>query len=330
MKPHFNIIAGKLDITQKLKTRLVSLNITDETGLISDKAEILLDDRDDKLDLPSRGEMLTIAIGYDKNKLVTTGRYIVDEIACSGPPQQMRIVANASNTNQKNLLSHLKAPKSRSWHDYTLIGVVQTIAKEHHFEKAIVDTAFSQIYVGHVDQSDESDIAFLQRLAEDVGGFVKPSNDLLLFAHKKSGMTLSGKPMPEVTITPHHITNVTMRIAERGKYGKVTAKWHNFDTGDEEKVAIGKDEPNFSMRHTYATRGRAMKAATAKHNDVINGQETLELELIGNPNISSQSRINIKHLSHKINGLWIALTVTHQLGADGYRTQLHCEKPLNL
>lgn len=328
MKPIFHIIAGNIDITHKIKTRLVSLSITDETGLISDKIELLLDDRDDKLALPPRGEMLRVAIGYEGHRLTSMGKYIVDEVSCFKPPQQMRIIANASNTNQKDLLSHLKAPKSRSWHEHTLNTIVETIAKEHHFDKAIIDSEFKEIYIDHIDQSDESDIAFLQRLSEELGGYVKPSNNYLLFANKLSGLTLTGKPMPEVTIEPSHITNIEMRIAERGKYGRVAAKWHNFDTGKEEKVSVGKDEPTFSMRNTYSTIQRAKKAATAKHNEVINGNESLQLNIIGNPKITAQSRIRIKQVSHKINGLWIALTVTHQLGIDGYQTQIYCEKPV--
>ena len=50
MKPIFKIEADDKDITDLLSARLISLNISDETGLVSDKAEILLDNRDNILD----------------------------------------------------------------------------------------------------------------------------------------------------------------------------------------------------------------------------------------------------------------------------------------
>ena len=49
MNPAFKITADKKDVTALIAQRLVSINITDETGLVSDTCEILLDNRDEKL-----------------------------------------------------------------------------------------------------------------------------------------------------------------------------------------------------------------------------------------------------------------------------------------
>ena len=53
MKPIFKITAGNDDITSKIRSRLLSINISDETGLVSDKAEITLDDSEDILQIPA-------------------------------------------------------------------------------------------------------------------------------------------------------------------------------------------------------------------------------------------------------------------------------------
>ena len=62
MKPIFKIEADDQDITDLLSARLISLNISYETGLVSDKAEILLDNRDNILDIPPRGTTLIRAL----------------------------------------------------------------------------------------------------------------------------------------------------------------------------------------------------------------------------------------------------------------------------
>ena len=72
MKSIFKIEADDKDITDLLSARLISLNISDETGLVSDKAEILLDNRDNILDIPPRGTTLRIYLGYDKKSLSLT------------------------------------------------------------------------------------------------------------------------------------------------------------------------------------------------------------------------------------------------------------------
>jgi len=328
VKPIFKILADKTDITDMLTTRLVSINITDETGLISDKAEILLDDRDDTLEIPPRGAELEISIGYEHKGLYKMGLYVVDEVECSGMPRQMRITAKASNTKTKDTFSAMKAPKSRSWHKHTLVGIIEKIAQEHAFEKTLVDPVFEQIYLDHIDQTDESDIAFLQRLAQDFGAFLKPANGLLIFSRPKRAVSLSGKPMQLIPLADEDISTFSMMLAERGKYGKVIAKWHNFQTGKEEKISVGDAEPPFSMRHTYAGKERAEKAAQAKLEEVMNGEKKLDLTVVGNPIISAESRISISNLSRKINGEWIAVSVSHQFASEGYTCQLTCEKPI--
>ncbi|MHA1540284.1 MAG: phage late control D family protein [Alphaproteobacteria bacterium] len=328
MRPVFKILADQEDITGILTTRLVSISITDETGLVSDKAEVLLDDRDDTLEIPSRGTELAISLGYEDRGLFEMGIYVVDEVTCFGMPQQMRITAKASNTKIKSVLSAMTAPKSRSWHKHTLIGIVKKIAKEHRFQDALIDGAFDKIYLGHIDQSNESDIAFLQRIAQDHGAFVKPAGGFLIFSRKKRARTLTGDPMPLIKLEREDISDFSMSLAERGKYGKVIAKWHNFKTGKEEKVSAGNTEPAFSMRHTYATKSRAEKAAEAKLEDAQNGMQKLDLTTIGNPEISAESRILINRLSHKTDGEWIATSLSHQFSLSGYTSQINCEKPV--
>lgn len=329
MTPIFKILADKADVTDILSTRLVSISITDETGLVSDKVEILLDDRDDKLETPPRGAELEISLGYENTGLYKMGLYVVDEVECSGMPRQMRITAKASNTKMKETFSAMTAPKSRSWHDHTLIGVIKKIAKEHTFDDALIDVAFDKIYLGHMDQTDESDIAFLQRLAQDFGAFVKPAGGFLIFSRRKRATTLSGASMPIVKLLEtENVSTFSFVLAERGKYGKVIAKWHNFKTGKEEKVEVGSDEPAFSMRHTYATQDRALKAAEAKLEEVLNGTEKLDLTIVGDPTISAEARVFVNNLSKKVNGEWIAVSVSHQFASEGYTSQLTCEKPV--
>ena len=103
MKPAFKITADKKDVTALIAERLVSINITDETGLVSDTCEILLDNRDEKLEIPPRGAVLEVSLGYEDKPLTKMGSYIVDDVEASSPPLQMRITGKASNTLDKNL-----------------------------------------------------------------------------------------------------------------------------------------------------------------------------------------------------------------------------------
>ena len=65
----------------------------------------------------------------------------------------MRIIAKASNTKIKDLTNKIRSPKSRSWHEYSLVGIISKIAKEHKFE-SLIDEYFNQIYINHIDQTN--------------------------------------------------------------------------------------------------------------------------------------------------------------------------------
>ena len=55
--------------------------------MLSDRAEILLDDSDDKLAIPPRGVEIAISLGYEEQGLYPMGTYIADEIEISGMPK---------------------------------------------------------------------------------------------------------------------------------------------------------------------------------------------------------------------------------------------------
>ena len=52
MTPDFQILADRQDVTQAIRSRFISLTITDEAGLQSDSLEIKIDDRDSTLEMP--------------------------------------------------------------------------------------------------------------------------------------------------------------------------------------------------------------------------------------------------------------------------------------
>ena len=55
MKPKYKIIADDNDITELIHSRLISLSISDEIGIVSDTMTMELDDRDSAFALPSSG-----------------------------------------------------------------------------------------------------------------------------------------------------------------------------------------------------------------------------------------------------------------------------------
>ncbi|WP_264373670.1 hypothetical protein [Wolbachia endosymbiont (group A) of Lasioglossum malachurum] len=102
MTPDFSISVEGVLITELIKSRLVSMHITDEAGVISDTAIIHLDDRDSLFEIPRTGAKLNILLGYKETGIVPMGGYIVNEIVLQGPPQALKIKSHAADLKQSS------------------------------------------------------------------------------------------------------------------------------------------------------------------------------------------------------------------------------------
>ena len=97
MTPTFRIVADGADITSLTNDRLLLLRTADKPGLESDDFELRIDDRDSAVSLPSRGASIEIFLGYIGTALTRLGRYTVDEVELSGPPDTLVIRGKASD-----------------------------------------------------------------------------------------------------------------------------------------------------------------------------------------------------------------------------------------
>jgi len=320
MKPNFTILANNADITDLINGRLLSLSITDEIGVVSDCLTLELDDRDCVFEIPPRGAELQVALGY--KDLYPMGRFIVDEVECKCPPQTLTLTARATDAAM-NEIGAIKALRSYSWEKQTLVGIVQTIARRYGLQESVA-AGYKQIHIDHIDQADESDSAFIQRLASDYGASVKIAGGKLLFIEPLSGKFPDGSPMQEIPITD--ISSYRMRISERGKYGKITAKYYDFDAAEEKQITVGTGGPTFTLRDIYTNAERARAAAKAKLQETTSGTHTLSLDIVGNPLIGAESLINVQGLRADAGGLWVVKSAKHTLTSSGYKTQIEATR----
>ena len=111
MQPIFRIYANSQEITAAIRDRLIELVVTDEAGIQSDELKLTLDDRrreDGSIaELPRIGTVLTVSIGYAETRLVSLGRFIVDELEIRSPPATLTVSAKAADMVAKGLCSIL-------------------------------------------------------------------------------------------------------------------------------------------------------------------------------------------------------------------------------
>lgn len=322
MKPTFRILANKKDVTERFQKRLLSLRIVDEAGFRSDSVEIRLDDRDSKINIAELiGAELEVLIGYEEKGLANKGIYTVDEIKVEGPPSTLTIVAKAAN-----MKSSLKAPKTRNWENVTFGSLVATIAAEHGLKPG-VSKALTDIGFEHLDQTEESDLHFLTRLARQHDATAKPAGGHFLFMKTGEAKTVPGKALKTLALKKGDVTNWRMTVDERSRFPTVVAKWYNNTSAQLVSEQAGEGEPVFNIRQTYPDAAQAKAAALSKLEQLRRGNGRLSLTIPGQPEAMAEANVSLSGIRQGIDGDWLMSRVVHSLSDSGYACSIEAEIP---
>lgn len=217
--PDFMLKLDDRDITQNFSHRLISLTMTDKRGLEADQLDILLDDSDGLLDLPARGARLSLWLGWEGTPLQEKGVFTIDAIEFRGAPDTLTIRGCSADFRGK-----LNVRREQSWHDTTIGAIVDTIAQRNQLT-ASVASGLASIVISHIDQSQETDAAFLSRLAERNGAFVSIKAGKIIFMKAGHAVTASGTSIPLMMIERGDGDRHLFSVADRENYSGVMAKW---------------------------------------------------------------------------------------------------------
>ncbi|MFM1013883.1 phage late control D family protein [Yersinia enterocolitica] len=345
-RPAFDIkIGGKTQTT--VNDRLISLTLTDNRGFEADMLELVIDDADQKVALPKRGAQIDIALGWKGEPLVNKGRFTVDEISHSGPPDQLIVTARSADFRDT-----FNVKREYSWHDITVGKVVASIASRYDL-KAGVSEDLGKIEIEHADQTSESDISFLTRMAEKLGAITTIKNGMLLFMHPGRAVSQSGKLLPAITITRASGDKHSFRVADRDAYTGVTAYWLDLNYGKPQKTSVrrkrkSKTPPKvktpastskegnylegvegnvFVMRETYKTERAARRAAAARWSKLQRGAAEFTMTLArGRADLFPELPAVMQGFKPEIDqAAWIITQVTHTIGDNGFTTALNFE-----
>ncbi|MGY9383380.1 phage late control D family protein [Citrobacter braakii] len=280
--PAYMLTLDGADITQNFSDRLIGLTMTDNRGFEADQLDIALDDTDGLVELPPRGASLTLWLGWQGSALVNKGSFTVDEIEHRGAPDTLTIRGRSADFR-----GSLNSRREQSWHDTTLGVIVETIAQRNKLTASVADS-LKAIAIPHIDQTQESDAAFLSRLAERNGASVSVKAGKLLFLKAGSAMTASGKPIPQMTVERGDGDRHQFAIADREAYTGVTAKWlHTRDPKPQRQKVKLKRKPKEqhlrALQHPKAaktsTKVREKKAQEAREGEYMAGESDNVLEL---------------------------------------------------
>lgn len=314
-----------LDITDRVRPRLVSLSLSEKRGEEADQLDLVLDDTDGKLDLPPTGATLQLQIGWKQGRdvaigLVDKGRFIVDEVSHSGPPDRVTIRARAAD-----FASDIKTRREKSYHDTTLGEIVGEIAGRHKL-KARCAAALASIAVSAKIQSRESDLAFLRRVGREHNAVAKIADGTLILSPIGTGRTPSGKALPAITILRREGDSHEFTRQKRDDVPGVSATWHDRKAGKRRTFTAGTADGAKKLARVYPTEEAAQTAANAAHGRAGREPVSLSLTVIGRPDIAPEQKAKVSGFKALIDGMgWLVSEVDHSIGDGGFTTKLKLE-----
>ncbi|MBJ9954401.1 DNA primase [Acinetobacter baumannii] len=319
----FKILVNGLDISEKIQSRLIRLNITDNRGIEVDTVEIELSDHDGTLLIPPKGAELDVSIGWSNQGLVYKGKYTVKEREYSGVPDVLTIRGISAD-----LKATFKKKKERSFDNKTIADIINTVATEHQL-KAMINEQLGQIILAHIDQN-ESDANLITRIADEHDAIATVKNGHLLFMPKGESKTISGLDLPMFFIT--RSMGDSHRWADTDgadEVSGVTVYYYDNDKAKRQKVTIGmSDENTRELRNIQRDEKSAKRIAQAEYNRIKSKSATFSYKLAyGKPELIPEMQMQFMGLKSEIDDIvWLGTRVVHTLSSDnGYTTDLELE-----
>ncbi|MDE0109579.1 MAG: contractile injection system protein, VgrG/Pvc8 family [Bryobacterales bacterium] len=214
--------------------------------------------------------------------------------------------------------AELKAQRTRSWGEVTLGDLARRIAADHGLQ-ARVGSALRGIAIPHLDQTEESDLNLLTRLAGDHDTVAKQSGKYLLLVPRGEVASATGKPTPAIDVRPEDASRWRLTLADREAYSPAEASWHDAETGERKTETAGSGEPKWTIRRAYASASVAAEAARSKLVQLARGTALLAVDLSPcNPVAAAEAELRMAGFRDDVDGSSTCQRVVHKLDRGAF------------
>ncbi|MGY2289120.1 phage late control D family protein [Pseudomonas sp. SDO528_S397] len=309
-----------------LNQRVMQWSHTDAAGFKSDVLELTINI--EGLDgLPDLGGKIGFRAGYKETGLVEKGQFLITRRTPMLFPMQLVIMATAAPFSMTDE-SGYRQRRSASYGPTTLGALFRLLVTRHGFSPRVAPS-LEGIAIPHIDQSNESDMAFITRLARQHYAVGKPVNELYVLAEKGQVKSISGVDLPEVTLSvtqdnrPGKQAFISAKYDEKSKavFQGSRVKWWDAAAGKQQVVEVG-IAPFNTLSQRYQTEAQARAVAQG---ELLRGRREGVILLIdcpGNPLLTAEGVLQLdESWPAYMRGRWSINEVTHTHNAKGgYRS----------
>jgi Bacteriophage probable baseplate hub protein len=100
----------------------------------------------------------------------------------------------------------------------------------------------------------------------------------------------------------------------RGTYGRAVAQWSELGNATVHNVKTGDTDPVLSLRHRYANKTEALRAAYSALARSKRASGTISVRLAGfHPDLLAEGKVDLQGIHPDLTGEWLVTRVTHPL-----------------
>ena len=326
-------IKGK-DVTRDLQPYLLSLDYTDKSDDELDDLQLSLEDREGLFQgdwMPRPGDIIAAKIrtfnwhGFGDSGEIDCGEFECDEIELENGTDGDRIAIKAVPAVVKSSLMNQR--KTRAWGDCPMAQVIAHIAGE-----AGLDTLYKapEIVFERVEQRQESDLAFMQRICKEQG---------LRLAVKKSrvivymGQTADATDPLEYKREEADASGFRFRKTMNGIYTECRVGYTDADASDTTDKSFQPEEPPstgkvLTINKRIEHPAQAERVARAELRDKNSQEITGSFDGMGDTRLVAGCILDLKGWG-QFDSTYVIRQAKHTVDfTGGYRTSVELEKAL--
>jgi len=246
---------------------ILSLSFSDSAGIKSDKVSLKVMPCFPK---PAPSVKLELTFKTLKNgseiESLECGLFHVQTVTRSNT-KELSFSATGVEFNEKQ-----KKKISHHYQNTKLSSIIDIVAgRLGHgikFEAEDVD-------IKSLNQTNESDINFLDRLSKEYNALFSIKNDYIYFVNKDDDA------LPVAKIDVSKCSSSSIKHSTKTSYKSCEASWHDTDTAKMKKVTFGEGTPVLKIKGTYIDEADAMVKAKSKLKSINKGTVSGSLSLKG-------------------------------------------------
>jgi phage protein D len=325
-----------VDISDDINRHLISLTYVDNDEDEADDLQIALEDRDevwllkwlnDAVEAAGSGTLKISALIMPQNwnsdgrdGILPTGEFELDDVDADGPPSTIHI--KATSLPYSSTVRQTK--KSKAWENYNLRGIANEIAGGNGLT-CMYESGANPKYE-RVEQLQESDITFLQRLCKNAGISLKATNKMLVLFDEAEYEAKAA------------VKTIERGVGGYGKYklrsGKADQQYRSCRVSYTDPVkgktysgsytdsAIKDSGQVLEIKAKVASNGEAQSLAQKLLRQHNKFEKTGEFTLPGDPSMVAGVTVELKRWG-RFDGKYIVKTAEHSVSkSGGYKTKI--------